>query len=61
MIEIVDVEQKEVTDQESIEAVNKIHKYCKNKCCDECAIGQVCDIGFRRMPIGWPEVEVPGD
>ena len=61
MIEIVSVEQKEVTDQEAIEAVDTIRRYCGRKECDECVIEQTCDICFRRMPVGWPEVEVPDD
>lgn len=61
MIEIVSVEQKQPTDQGAIEAADTIRRYCNGTYCDECAIGRVCDICFRKIPSHWPEVEVPDD
>ena len=65
MIEIVSVEQKEVTDREAAEAVNTIRMYCKNNdihdCVFNCAIRQICRGYFRSLtaPSMWPEMEVP--
>mgnify|MGYP004646581129 FL=1 len=65
MIEIVSVEQKEVTDQEVIEAVNTIHRYCADRSChcEGCVLLENCDYLFGRhiSPDAWPEVEVPDD
>lgn len=64
MIEIVSVEQKEVTDQEAAEAVNTIRKYCDSRFCNDCAIRKVCEEYFDpsdAYPDDWPEVEVPDD
>lgn len=41
MIEIISVEQKEVTDQEAAEAINTIRRYCDGRSCHDCAIRKV--------------------
>ena len=65
MIEIVSVEQKEVTDQEVIEAVNTIRRYCADRSChcEGCVLLDDCDdlFGFYTAPDDWPEMEVPDD
>lgn len=56
------MERKPVTDQEAIEAVNTIRRYCDCRYCGDCAIRKVCDEYFDRndaWPDGWPELEVP--
>lgn len=61
MIEIVSVEQKEVTDQEAAEAINTIKRYCDGRFCHGCVIRKVCEEYFDNgdaYPDDWPEVEV---
>lgn len=41
MIEIISVEQKEVTDQEAAEAINTIKRYCDGRFCNGCVIRKV--------------------
>lgn len=50
------------TDQEAVEAVNTIKRYCDSKFCHTCAIEKICGEYFDRSdydPEDWPEVEVP--
>ena len=64
MIEIVSVEQKEVTDQEAAEAINTIKRYCDCRYCCDCTIRKICQEYFGNSdtyPDDWPEVEVPDD
>ena len=64
MIEVISVEQKEVTDQEAAEAINTIRRYCDGRRCYNCAIRKVCEEYFYSSyayPDDWPEVEVPDD
>lgn len=64
MIEIVSVEQKEVTDQEAAEAINIIKRYCDCRYCCDCTIRKICQEYFDNSgayPDDWPEVEVPDD
>lgn len=66
MIEIIEMEQKPVTDQEVVEAVNTIRRYCNYRYCDyryceDCAIRSVCEEYFDRSdayPDDWPNLEV---
>lgn len=61
MIEIISVEQKEVTDQEAAEAIGTIKRYCDGRLCPDCAIQKVCEEYFDNgdaYPDDWPEVEV---
>ena len=64
MIEIVSVEQKEVTDQEAAEAINTIKRYSHCRYCCDCVIRKVCQEYFDNSyayPDDWPEMEVPDD
>lgn len=61
MIEIISVEQKEVTDQEAAEAIGTIKRYCDGRLCPDFAIRKVCEEYFDNgdaYPDDWPEVEV---
>ena len=61
MIEIIEMEQKPVTDQEAAEAINTIRRYCDGRSCHDCAIRKVCQEYFDNgdgYPDDWPEVEV---
>ena len=46
MIEIISVEQKEVTDQEATEAIGTIKRYCDGRLCPDCVIRKVCEEYF---------------
>lgn len=46
MIEIVNVDQKEVTNQEVDEAINTIKRYCDCRYCCECTIRKICQEYF---------------
>lgn len=64
MIEIINTEQREVTDQEVAEAVNTIKRYCDSHDCTDCVIEEVCEEYFNpsdAYPDDWPEMEVPDD
>lgn len=64
IIEIVSVEQKEVTDQEATEAINTIKRYCDCRYCCDCTIRKIYQEYFDNSdayPDDWPEVEVPDD
>ena len=57
MIEIVNVDQKEVTNQEAAEAINTIKRYCRY-CCD-CTIRKICQEYFDNSdayPDDWPDL-----
>ena len=50
------------TDQEAVEAVNTIKRYCDCRYCCDCAIRKICQEYFDNSigdPEDWPEVEVP--
>lgn len=50
------------TDQEAVEAVNTIKRYCNCRYCCDCAIRKICQEYFDNSigdPEDWPEVEVP--
>ena len=52
------------TDQEAVEAVNTIKRYCDCRYCCDCAIRKICQEYFDNSigdPEDWPEVEVPDD
>ena len=64
MIEIIEMEQKQVTDQEAAEAINTIKRYCDSRYCCDCVIRKICQKYFDNndaYPDDWPEVEVPDD
>lgn len=49
------------TDQEAVEAVNTIKRYCDCRYCCDCAIRKICQEYFDNSdydPEDWPEVEV---
>ena len=46
MIEIVNVDQKEVTNQEAAEAINTIKRYCDCRYCCDCTIRKICQEYF---------------
>lgn len=50
------------TDQEAVEAVNTIKRYCDCRYCCDCAIRKICQEYFDNSigdPEDWPEMEVP--
>ena len=58
------MEDKSITDQDAIEAINTIRWYCDGKFCHDCAIEKICKEYFDNSigdPEDWPEVEVPDE
>ena len=59
MIEIVNVDQKEVTNQEAAEAINTIKRYCDRRYCCDCTIRKICQEYFDNSdayPDDWPDL-----
>lgn len=62
--EVAVAEDKSVTDQDAIEAINTIRWYCDGKFCHACAIEKICKKYFDNSigdPEDWPELEVSDD
>lgn len=62
--EITVVEDKPVTDQGAIEAINTVRQYCDCRYCCDCAIRKVCQEYFDNSdgyPDDWSELEVSHD
>ena len=60
--EVTVVEDKPVTDQGAIEAINTVKGYCDGRYCSDCAIKKLCEEYFDSSdgyPYDWPEMEVP--
>lgn len=60
--EITVAEDKPVTDQGAIEAINTVKGYCDGRYCSDCAIEKLCEEYFDSSdgyPNDWPEMEVP--
>ena len=59
MIEIVNVDQKEVTNQEAAEAINTIKRYWDCRYCCDCTIRKICQEYFDNSdayPDDWPDL-----
>lgn len=62
--EVTVAEDKPVTDQGAIEAINTVKGYCDGKFCHACAIEKICKKYFDNGigdPEDWPEMEGPHD